>query len=133
MHPLQLQALVVQGYHVVDFTLTHYPAIIRLAGTPPTPGGGSGGPSVPSPMVPIYNLLMTFMSWAAGLAIPICSLVLMWGFYSLLSSHTNIQKRETAKEAIKYAGIGLVGILMSWVLAKAIGAAIPADSFASIP
>ena len=76
---------------------------------------GTGGTGIQNPVAAgdIYTLLQNIASYLITIAIPVVLIMILWGAFLILTSAGDTEKVKKGRQAIIYAIVGLIFVLIS--------------------
>lgn len=93
-------------------------AFAQVGGGTGTGGGtsGSGLKEFPNPLgegTTIYSLLDRIVNYLIYIAIPITTVMIIWGAFQILTAAGNPEKAKTGRTTVLYAAMGLGIVIIS--------------------
>lgn len=89
---------------------------IKTAFADTTIGTGDSGQTLPNPLgegTTVYSLLDRIMGYLLGLAIPIATVMILYGAFLILTAAGDPKKAEDGKKTIIYALVGFGIVLLA--------------------
>jgi len=96
-----------------------------------TTNTGSSGKTLPNPLgegTTIYSLLSRIMTYLLELAIPVATVMILYGAFQILTAGDDSKKYESGKDTIKWTVIGFVIILLASGIPSLISELLGADT-----